>query len=519
MDTTRFLVRTRARILSSALLILFGAAPLLVAQEPGDDTASIDITAEVIRLNSEQAGLIAQEWRQGHVTPRVIAESKSANENGYRVQLPASGPLPTPTYDDGRIYISGGFDSKEFYCLDAQSGTTLWAVDLDDDGPSAAVVERNVVVFNTESCTIFALDATTGEHLWSWWLGDPLMSTPTIHQGRVYTSYPNTALGAEATHVLACFELTTGKVLWQKWIDSDVMSAPVGAGDDLLVSSFAGTLYTFDAETGDIKSALRSRATSAPIVVDGELYFTQRADRDGQVREGVVRANRAEIDRAVADNTSVRADSLGVVMTSALSSSAFRSLSEKEAVYLDKDVQSNADYKAQAMTLDAANGFGNGAPQTANAFAAAENIGQDNVSSLQAFQGSRVLHADGRNFNTMGDEIICIDPESGEEIWTRKLDGDMERSGGFLGTSPVAVGGELIVCTIDGKVMRIDAASGEPIATYEIGEAVRTQPAVVDGRIYVGTEAGGLHCIDTKNRKLTGWYTWGGDMAHTGVGE
>ena len=46
----------------------------------------------------------------------------------------------------------------------------------------------DVVVFNTESCTLFSLDANTGKHLWSYYLGDPLTSTPTIGNGRVYTS-------------------------------------------------------------------------------------------------------------------------------------------------------------------------------------------------------------------------------------------------------------------------------------------------------------------------------------------
>ena len=35
-------------------------------------------------------------------------------------------------------------------------------------------------MINTESCTLFALDAATGKMRWSYYLGDPLLSTPTI---------------------------------------------------------------------------------------------------------------------------------------------------------------------------------------------------------------------------------------------------------------------------------------------------------------------------------------------------
>jgi len=37
------------------------------------------------------------------------------------------------------------------------------------------------------------------------------------------------------------------------------------------------------------------------------------------------------------------------------------------------------------------------------------------------------------------------------------------------------------------------------------------------GWIYVGTENGRLVGIDTKNPEFTGWATWGGDAARTGV--
>ena len=98
--------------------------------------------------------------------------------------------IPTPTVYKGKIYVSGGFSTKEYFCFDAATGKFEWGMTLDDDGPTSAVVEDDTVVFNTESCTIFALDARTGKHLWSHFLGDPLTSTPTIANGKVYTSYP-----------------------------------------------------------------------------------------------------------------------------------------------------------------------------------------------------------------------------------------------------------------------------------------------------------------------------------------
>jgi len=145
-----------------------------------------DITNQIKEYNSEKYVKPPNKFRQGHVTLRNLDDKAiTKNANGFTVQLPSKAPIATPSVHQGIVFVSGGFRSKEYYAFDAQTGQLKWAKNLDDDGPSSAVISDGVVVFNTESCTIFALDAQTGRHLWSWWLGDPLMSTPTISKGRL----------------------------------------------------------------------------------------------------------------------------------------------------------------------------------------------------------------------------------------------------------------------------------------------------------------------------------------------
>jgi outer membrane protein assembly factor BamB len=63
------------------------------------------------------------------------------------------------------------------------------------------------------------------------------------------------------------------------------------------------------------------------------------------------------------------------------------------------------------------------------------NIGQSNVSSLQAFQGSRILRFGALSVNSMGDEVVCLDAATGTKAWSFKLTGwpmwgrDAARSG------------------------------------------------------------------------------------------
>jgi hypothetical protein len=154
-------------------------------------SAGEDVLASVLAANGAGAPKPQSDWRKGNVSPREFdSKNISKKKNGFEILFPSGAPIPTPTVYRDKLLVSGCFRSKQFFCANAATGDIEWAVDLDDDGPSSAVIEDDVVVFNTESCTIFALDVNTGKQLWSWWLGDPLMSTPTIANGIVFTSYP-----------------------------------------------------------------------------------------------------------------------------------------------------------------------------------------------------------------------------------------------------------------------------------------------------------------------------------------
>jgi len=45
------------------------------------------------------------------------------------------------------------------------------------------------------------------------------------------------------------------------------------------------------------------------------------------------------------------------------------------------------------------------------------------------------------------------------------------------------------------------------------------QPAIASGRIYLGTEAGNLICLETGDAEDDGWLMWGADAAHNGRAE
>ncbi len=490
---------------------------LNVAEDKDDslEVASMELLKVYQSLYNDTALMPSSSFRPGHIAEAELRDYLEKTDNGYIVQLPGNTLVPSPVYYKGKIYLSGGFGSKRYYALDAWTGEDLEAWDLDDDGPSSAAVDRDILVFNTESCTIFALDLKTGKQLWSWWLGDPLMCMPTIANGMVFTSYPASGMNSAAqeiqsvnkieglsvqasenilldlSHILVAFDLRTGKVLWQRWINADVMSAPVAHSDDLFVSSFAGTIYKFRQQTGELISVSQVRATSAPVVTKDGIYVSKRADRTGEEASEQL----ARLSQDISKGSKI--------------------YNKKIAVYLDKNVQAGSQLKSQSSEMDAGNGFSDGAPATSGWQKANDMIGQSNVSSLQSFQGSRSLNYNNRNYSTMGNELICMDPETGREEWKLKLGGDMTRAGGFMGTPPLEVGGRIIIATYSGDVIILDPETGETKKKYSTGDEIRYQPIVWDGWIYVTTANSKMHAINTGDKSLTGWPMWGADAART----
>ncbi|MBA3503567.1 MAG: PQQ-binding-like beta-propeller repeat protein [Deltaproteobacteria bacterium] len=490
------------------------ASPTAVAPTPEASKAKVDhdapkgeiVTAEIEKMNSAEFGRPPVKFNKGHVSARKPAPT-TKTANGFQVQFASHATITTPTVYERSVIVSGGFKSKELYAYEAQSGKPMWAIDLHDDGPSSPACESETCVISTESCTIFALEAKTGKMKWSYWLGDPLTSAPTIAKNRVFASYP--AAGTSdpkkprppgASHALAAFELQSGKILWQLWLDSDVMSAPVAVDEFVYVTTFKGTVIKLEQATGKVRYAMRAKATSAPVIQFDkagveQMYYTRRGESeaaDAPAEEMIIRADHND------PKTKYKA-------------------AKKRADYIDSKVQDKTDHAKTAKEQDAANGFSGGAPASANAGEAYQSVGVTSVSSMQNFQGSRIVKLRDRSVNTMGDEVIATDAETGNTLWKHKLPGDLAKQGGFLGTAPLAAGNSIMFGTLDGSIHRLDQQSGKELAKWSVGAKVRSQPVVESGWIYVGTEDGKLVAIDTKDPTVTGWPTWGGNAQRTGI--
>ena len=198
--------------------------------------------------------------------------------SGWIARIPDGVQLPSVAYGDGRVYISGGFESVSFYALEAETGNIAWATTaLEDNGPTAAIFEDGRVVFNTESCTLFALDAKSGKRLWFKWLGDPTLAQTAVAGGLVFAAHP-----AQGGHQLSAYKVATGDNVWSRAIGNELLVTPVVHGDSVYASTIDGATYRIRRASGKVVWQRRLRATTAPWIANGELYTTRRHGKTEQ---------------------------------------------------------------------------------------------------------------------------------------------------------------------------------------------------------------------------------------------
>jgi Ca-activated chloride channel family protein len=433
--------------------------------------------------------------KKGTVTPIPLDNLKAERfktgdgKTGWRVTVPGNRALTTPAVVDGMVFVGGGFGSYEFYAFDATTGRPRWAIRVSDDGPTAAVVDDGVVVFNTESCTLFVVDARSGKMLWSRWLGDPLMSQPAIAGGMVFMAFPG-----PRSHELIALGLKDGLEKWRAGLEGDIISAPVVYKKSVYLTTFDGNVYRFRTKNGDLVWKKDFRATSAPWLFKDQVFVSQREPGDDQKpMEGVLRMENKQGEQNQTDG----------------------SWNKKAAPYLDAKIQARSSYNTAQKSDDASVGFSSG-PASAKLGAAEANVGQGTVRGLWEYQGSRPCVYDGVLYLTQGDQVVALDPDSGKELWSRDLSGDLEKIGGHLAAPPSPAGDSLYLATATGKVVVLDRKKGRTKDTIEIGSPMRFQPALARGRLFVGTTDGVLVSIDLADAGADGWTMWGGGPEHNG---
>lgn len=188
-----------------------------------------------------------------------------------------------PSVADGRLFF--GNIRGAFVGLKASNGRVLWKQETGRCSASAPAVEDGVVYAafmdpypcpkaQTGSGFVVAWDAETGDEIWKTEMG-AVESSPLVVDGRVYIADWNNQMHA--------LDQGTGAIIWSSPLDGKTVSSAAwvsaevtGANPGVVIGTEGGTLYHFDAITGDTVWELRVDGSeyyyATPVVAYGRVY-------------------------------------------------------------------------------------------------------------------------------------------------------------------------------------------------------------------------------------------------------
>ncbi len=165
-----------------------------------------------------------------------------------------SGPIEsTPTIYNDKIYF--GCDDKNLYCLNMDNGSLNWSFEADHYIKSSPKIYNDTVVFgcygNPGSAKIYALNATTGAHIWN--MTGPgegnFHATPAIDDGLVYFGFERKGVKDSRSTIFALF-INNGTILWNVTTSNGIYSSITVTDDKVFTADLDGNVYAFFKNNG-----------------------------------------------------------------------------------------------------------------------------------------------------------------------------------------------------------------------------------------------------------------------------
>ncbi|HEY0975516.1 MAG TPA: outer membrane protein assembly factor BamB [Solimonas sp.] len=246
----------------------------------------------------------------GTMDGEVIALKRADGASLWRSGV--SSEVLAPPVGDGDIVVARAGDGYS-YGLSAVSGTRLWTYvasvpNLTLRGLSAPVISGSRVFLGLDNGRLAALRLQDGQPAWEQVVaaasGRNELERLIDVDGALFADGPEifaVSYGGE----LVCFDADTGQALWRRPVKS--YSGIVRAGELVVVSDEAGTVWALDARTGAAawkNEDLQYRRLSAPglsgdyvVVGDLEGYLHWFDPKDGRI-VARIRAGKAPIQVA-----------------------------------------------------------------------------------------------------------------------------------------------------------------------------------------------------------------------------
>ncbi|MEW4489386.1 PQQ-binding-like beta-propeller repeat protein [Thalassoglobus sp. JC818] len=213
--------------------------------------------------------------------------------------------------------VFGGDDFGTFHAVDRKTGARKWTLETEAEIVGGAQVVGDNVIFGSHDGLLYCLNADTGEKVWTAEAQGPVNATPTIHDGKTFTTgcdqpvlrvfdieqgmsvseVPLDALliaSAAAKDDILYFGTDGGSVHALPIVDGvegwtfsipgreqQMHSSPAITDELVLIGSRDKHVHCIDRKTGELKwsFATRGRVDSSPVIAGNNIYFGS-ADRN-----------------------------------------------------------------------------------------------------------------------------------------------------------------------------------------------------------------------------------------------
>ena len=195
----------------------------------------------------------------------------------YRTDNPGELVIVSPTVADGVVYV-GSHDSY-VYALDAESGELLWSFETASDPKPPPLVADGVVLVQ-DLGNLYALDASTGELLWR----DDAVHDPLISDGTIYI--PTSPSSADFSSAVSAVDVASGEQLWTAEVSRSefpLLFPLTLTGKNIYVSDYHA-VHVLDATTGELAWSFSADSPDSPLqippVVSGGMVYLVEVERE-----------------------------------------------------------------------------------------------------------------------------------------------------------------------------------------------------------------------------------------------
>lgn len=189
-------------------------------------------------------------------------------------------------FANGNIFVSSGLG--KMVALDAQTGELIWSRETRVPLNSAPTVDNGRIFVISDDNELFALNSNSGEVLWSY---QGIIETASMLTTPAPAVIDDVVLAPFSSGELIALRVQNGGVLWQDSLSStarltplaslnDISGGPAVADGYVIATAQSGVMTAFDLRTGQRVWSQPAGSLSIPLIA-GDVVFT--ATTTGQV--------------------------------------------------------------------------------------------------------------------------------------------------------------------------------------------------------------------------------------------